>query len=113
MSWILEYFVVYLLCVYLYICSAGYVELPIFLLSVSHIIQNKKKLYKFIRSDISCVDIYIYIRLVMSSYLLFCCICFDAWCITCYPKQEETLEVCIVMAYICCIYFDAWCITCR
>ena len=61
MSWILEYFVVYLLCVYLYICSAGYVELPIFLLSVSHIIQNKKKLYKFIRSDISCVDIYIYI----------------------------------------------------
>jgi len=30
MSWILEYFVVYLLCVY--ICSAGYVELPIVLL---------------------------------------------------------------------------------
>ena len=32
MSWILEYFVVYLLCVYVYICSAGYVELPIVLL---------------------------------------------------------------------------------
>ena len=30
MSWILEYFVVYLLCVC--ICSAGYVELPIVLL---------------------------------------------------------------------------------
>ena len=32
MSWIFEYFVVYLLCVYIYICSAGYVELPIVLL---------------------------------------------------------------------------------
>ena len=30
MSWILQYFVVYLLCVY--ICSAGYVELPFVLL---------------------------------------------------------------------------------
>ena len=30
MSWILEFFVVNLLCVY--ICSAGYVELPIVLL---------------------------------------------------------------------------------
>ena len=30
MSWILEYFVVYLL--YVHICSAGYVELPIVLL---------------------------------------------------------------------------------
>ena len=29
----------------------------------------------------------------MSSDLLFCCIYFDVWCITCYPKQEETLEV--------------------
>ena len=51
MSWILEYFAAYLLCVYIY---AG---------------------------------------LVMSIYLLFCCIYFDAWCITCYPKREETLEV--------------------
>ena len=51
MSWILEYFAAYLLCVY------------------------------------------IYARLVMSIYLLFCCIYFDAWCITCYPKREETLEV--------------------
>ena len=81
MSWILEYFVVYLSCVY------------------------------------------IYVRLVMSSYLLFCCIYFDAWCITCCPKREETLEVYRVIAYMyvrlvmpsyllfCCIYFDAWCIT--
>ena len=30
MSWTLEYFVVYLLCVY--ICSAGHVELPVVLL---------------------------------------------------------------------------------
>ena len=29
----------------------------------------------------------------MSSYPLFCCIYFDAWCITCCPKREETLEV--------------------
>ena len=40
----------------------------------------------------------IYIRLVMSSYLLFRCIYFDAWCITCYPKQE-TPEVYTVIAY--------------
>ena len=67
MSWILEYFVVYLLCVY--------------------------------------------VLLVMSSYLLFCCIYFDVWCITCYTKQE-TLEVYTVIAYtivsvIQRIYFDA------
>ena len=38
--------------------------------------------------------VYIYVRLViMSSYLLFCCIYLDAWCITCCPKREETLEV--------------------
>ena len=50
MSWILEYFV-YLLCVY--ICSAGYVELPTSIycsvvstsmLGVSHAVQNDKKL---------------------------------------------------------------------
>ena len=41
--------------------------------------------------SICCV--YIYVRLVMSSYLLFCCIYFDAWCITSRPKREETLEV--------------------
>ena len=32
MSWILQYFVVYLLCIDIYICSAGYVELPVVLL---------------------------------------------------------------------------------
>ena len=51
MSWILEYVVDYLMCVY------------------------------------------IYVRLVMSSYLLFCCIYFDAWCITWCLKREETLKV--------------------
>ena len=40
------------------------------------------------------VDIYlVYVWLVMPSYILFCCIYFDAWCITCCPKREETLEV--------------------
>ena len=47
--------------------------------------------YENILLSICCVCIYV--RLVMSSYLLFCCIYFDAWCITCYPKREETLEV--------------------
>ena len=49
MSWILECFVVYLLCVY--ICSACCVELPSVLLyllrsmlGVSHAVQNEKKL---------------------------------------------------------------------
>ena len=51
MSWILEYFVVHLLCVY------------------------------------------IYVRQVMSSYLMFCCIYFDAWCITCCRKRGETPDV--------------------
>ena len=54
--------------------------------------------------------VYIYVRLVMSSYLLFCCIYFDAWCITCYPKREGTLEVYSDGVYL--LYFDAWCITC-
>ena len=45
---------------------------------------------------------YIYVRLVMSSYLFFCCIYFDAWCITCCPKREENLQVYTrVIAYIC------------
>ena len=50
MSCILEYFVVYLLCVYTGICLAGSVELPIgsvvstSMLGVSHAVQNEKKL---------------------------------------------------------------------
>ena len=43
-----EYFVVYL-CVYIYICSADYVELPVLLyqvstpmFSMSHVVQNEK-----------------------------------------------------------------------
>ena len=51
----------------------------------------------------------------LSSYLLFCCIYFDAWWITCCPKREKTLSSSLhrVIAYIICyIYFDAWCITC-
>ena len=77
-----------------YICSAGYVELPTYcsvvstsMLGVSHAVQNEKKL-------LHRVIAHIYVRLVMPSYLLFCCIYFDAWCITCCSKREETLEVC-------------------
>ena len=42
---------------------------------------------------VACVYIYINVRLVMSSHLLFCCIYFDARCITCCPKRKETREV--------------------
>ena len=53
---------------------------------------------------LSCVYIYfevVYIfRLVMPSYLLFCCIYFNAWCITCCPNREETLEVYTVMGVV-------------
>ena len=47
----------------------------------------------------------------MSSYLLFFCIYFDAWCTTCYPKQE-TLEVYTVIAYTRYLLCVLWCITC-
>ena len=43
-------------------------------------------------------------------YLLFCCIYFDAWCITCCPKRQETLEVCTewyLVAYVLCLL---WCL---
>ena len=92
MSWILESFAVYLSCVY--ICLAGYVELPIVLLylrrclvyhMLSKTIRNSRSLHR--------VTACIYVRLVMPSYLLFCCIYFDSWCITCCSKREETLEV--------------------
>ena len=42
---------------------------------------------------LSCVYIYVYVGLVMPSYLLFCCIYFNAWCIIFCPKREETLDV--------------------
>ena len=49
MSWILEYFVVYLLCVYIYmfgwLCRATYCSVvSTSTLGVSHAIQNEKKL---------------------------------------------------------------------
>ena len=52
MSWILEYFVVYLLCVYIYrsmfgwLCRATYCLLVVVstsLLGVSHAVRNEKK----------------------------------------------------------------------
>ena len=53
-----EYFVVYLLCVYVYIyiyvCSAGYAELPVVYTSmfgVSHSVQKDKKLCRFTQTD--------------------------------------------------------------
>ena len=56
MSWILEYFVVYLLCVYIYmfgwLCRATYCSfVSTSMLGVSHAIQNEKKLEKFTESD--------------------------------------------------------------
>ena len=36
--------------------------------------------------------VYIYVRLVTSSYLFFC-IYFNAWYITSCPKREEALEI--------------------
>ena len=47
MSWILEYFVVYLLCVYMFgwLCRATYCSVvSTLMLGVSHAVQNKKKL---------------------------------------------------------------------
>ena len=60
-------------------------------------VYYNKTVFKDIGSEhfvvyLSCVYIYIYVRLVMPSYLL-CCIYFNAWCITCCPKREEALEV--------------------
>ena len=58
-------------------------------------VYYNKNVFEDIRSKcfvvhLSCV--FMYVRLVMPSYL-FCCIYFNAWCITCCPKREEALEV--------------------
>ena len=52
MSWILEYFGVYLMCGYIYMfvrfCPATYCSVvSTLMLDLSHAIQNKKKLFKF------------------------------------------------------------------
>ena len=54
-SWILEYFVVYFLSC-MYICSAGYVELPIVLLYllrclVYHMLSKARRNYRSLQSD--------------------------------------------------------------
>ena len=72
MSCILEYFVVYLLCVY--ICSAGCVELPIVLLYllrclVYHMLSKTRRNSRSLQRVIA-----------YTWYLLY----FDAWCITCW-----------------------------
>ena len=58
MSWILEYFVVFLSCVqvYIYIGSAGYVELPIVLLHllrclVYHMLSKTRRNSRSLQSD--------------------------------------------------------------
>ena len=54
MSWMLEYFVVYLLCVYIFgwLCRATCCSVvSTLMLGVSHAIQSKKKLQKFTQSD--------------------------------------------------------------
>ena len=59
-------------------------------------VYYNKTVFKDIGSEhfvvyLPCV--YVYVRLVMPSCLLLCCIYFHAWCIACCPKREETLEV--------------------
>ena len=54
-------------------------------------VYYNKNAFKDIGSEcfvdcLSCVYIYVYVRLVMPSYLLFCLIYFNAWWITCCPK---------------------------
>ena len=66
---------------------------------ISHAVQNEKKLLKFTQSDSVYTLEYIF-WLVMPSYLLFCCIYFDAWCIACCSKREETLEVYTVLGEV-------------
>ena len=71
MSCILEYFVVFLLCVY--ICSARYVELPIALLHllrclVYHMLSKSRRNSRSLHRVIAYI----------------CYIYFDAWCITCF-----------------------------
>ena len=76
----------------------------IFLMVSPDVVDNGSEYFVF---SLSCVCIhtkyiytYIYIymfswlcRLVTPSYLLICCIYFDAWRITCCPKRGETQEV--------------------
>ena len=69
------------------------------------------------------VCIYMYARLVMSSYQ-FCCIYIHDWCIACFPKRDKIQKFTQRIPYIyarlvipsdrlfCCVYLDAWCITC-
>ena len=80
MPWILEYYVIYLLCVY--IRSADYVELPIVLLYLLRCLVYHM-LSKTRRNSWSLHRVIAYI----------CCIYFDAWCIKCCSKREEALEV--------------------
>ena len=57
MSWILEYFVASLLCVYIYmfgrLCRATYCSVvSTSMLGASHAVENEKKLQTFTQSDI-------------------------------------------------------------
>ena len=49
--------------------------------------------------SLSIYRTYLYVRLVMPSYLFFC-IYFIAWYITCCLKREEALEICIVIGEV-------------
>ena len=54
-------------------------------------VYYNKTVFKDVGSEhfvvcLSCA--YVYVRVVMPSYLLFCRIYFNAWCITCCPKRE-------------------------
>ena len=85
----------FVVCIYKFgwLCRATYCSVvSTSMLGVSHAVQNEKKLLKFTQSDSVYTLEYIF-WLVIPSYLLFCCIYFDAWCIACCSKREETLEV--------------------
>ena len=64
---------------------------------------------------LSICCLYIYIRLVMSSYLLFCCTRRLFWCLVYHmlsKTSRDSRSLHRVIAYICYIYFDVWCTTC-
>ena len=67
--------------IYTEVCSAGYAELTVVLLYLLRCLVYHM-LFKTRRNSGSLHKVIEYI----------CCIYFDAWCITCCSKREETLE---------------------
>ena len=79
---------VYQVYVFGWLCRATYCSVDLLRCLVYHMLsktRNSRSLHRVIA--------YTYVRLILPSYLLFCCIYFDAWCITWCLKREETLKV--------------------